>query len=668
MTSQLTNTRCYGPTGLPVALARELGRGGEGTVFDLANDPKLVAKLYHKGVSPQQAAKLDVMCRHASPELTKFAAWPVGTLKESPTGRTIGFLQPRVTGREIHDLYGFKSREQLFANANWKFLIHTAMNLAAAVESIHSHGHVVGDVNSKNVWVTPHATISLVDCDSFQIIDGANKYLCEVGVEMYTPPELQGTPFRGVIRSPNHDCFGLSVLIFQLLFVGRHPFIGVPLGRDDIPVEKAISEFKFAFSRHAQGYGVQPPPFTPALDCLPTSISNMFERAFDRSGVGSGRPTAAQWREALATFEQQLKTCSADKGHSYYERLQKCPWCEILHRGGSNYFRSVAVVQEVSEIFRVSLGEIENAVRSVDALVPPPVRFAKPPPKTLPAKPYPEELLESLSAQRTLGRLIFLPGGLSILSPLLVAWDMAFALALAGFFLLVTLGFVGAWAMCRFRSRLGKERHSRIVTVSEWQGEFQKVTQQREQQYRKLDTEMKDIRQRLQTDRRKLDELQPAFNKELRDLENSRQRIQFEAFLDRHLIASARISGVGKAKTAALTSFGIETALDVTPEAISRVPGFGPVKTQGMLAWRLEIERQFRFDPSQRISAAEIQKLTTKYALQQKLLRDQIVQNTEYLFSKHRAWSAGMSELDHQLNWISTSLDQAVVDAEAPLV
>lgn len=51
---------------------------------------------------------------------------------------------------------------------------------------------------------------------------------CDVGVPLWTPPELQGRDFRGLTRTKNHDRFGLAVLMFQLLFMGRHPFAGVP--------------------------------------------------------------------------------------------------------------------------------------------------------------------------------------------------------------------------------------------------------------------------------------------------------------------------------------------------------------------------------------------------------------------------------------------------------
>jgi DNA-binding helix-hairpin-helix protein with protein kinase domain len=259
----------------------------------------LVAKVYHNPVTSEKVGKLEAMCRIATPELTRVAAWPTTLLRDSPTGRVVGFLQPRATGREIHELYGYQSRDRLFPKADWRFLIHAAMNCAAAVETVHAHGHVIGDVNSKNVWVRETATISLVDCDSFQVVDGNRRYLCEVGTDFYTPPELQGKPFRETERTRNHDCFGLAVLVFQVLFMARHPYSGVYLGTGEMPIERAISEHRFVFGRNAAAAQMQPPPFSPELSCVSPEVRTLFERAFDKQAAIASRPQASEWRQCL---------------------------------------------------------------------------------------------------------------------------------------------------------------------------------------------------------------------------------------------------------------------------------------------------------------------------------------------------------------------------------
>ena len=49
-----------------------------------------------------------------------------------------------------------------------------------------------------------------------------------------------------VISKAVHDAFGLAVLIFQILFMGRHPYSGHFLGSGEMPIERAIREHRFA--------------------------------------------------------------------------------------------------------------------------------------------------------------------------------------------------------------------------------------------------------------------------------------------------------------------------------------------------------------------------------------------------------------------------------------
>ena len=68
--------------GQRVSLGRELGRGGEGAVFEVTGRPGLVAKLYHSGIDIEKAEKLRHMIRCDTGKLSKFAAWPVATVCE----------------------------------------------------------------------------------------------------------------------------------------------------------------------------------------------------------------------------------------------------------------------------------------------------------------------------------------------------------------------------------------------------------------------------------------------------------------------------------------------------------------------------------------------------------------------------------------------------------
>lgn len=299
--------------------------GGEGAVFDVVGRPNLVAKLYIKPQSKERCEKLQAMARLCNPDLLKFAAWPTSTLHNGNPAAVQGILMPRITDhKEIHNLYSVAQRKKDFPEADWGFLLHTARNCAIAFESVHKHGHVVGDVNQKNVMVSNKGIVALVDCDSFQVKDGKRIFRCGVGVPEYTPPELHGKKFTDLDRETNHDLFGLAVMVFHLLMMGRHPFAGVPQVSIDIPIERAIQDGLYAYTQNPTK--LKPPPHVPPLAMLDTPTRDLFERAF-RS---LQRPTATEWRCVLHALMNGLQRCKNDSRHSYPAAVSHCPWCHLI--------------------------------------------------------------------------------------------------------------------------------------------------------------------------------------------------------------------------------------------------------------------------------------------------------------------------------------------------
>src|SRR5882724_868344 len=280
-------------SGAAVSLGNEIARGGEGRILDVQDHPDLVAKIYHRQIDHEKAAKLSVMVGLKTERLLSLSAWPVDTLHDLVGGPVSGFLMPRITDhKDIHILYGVKSRSSEYPDANWPFLIQAAANVARAFNVIHEHGHVIGDVNHGSIVVSKRATVRLVDCDSFQITTAENQFLCEVGISTHLPPELQGKDLHGIVRTVDHDAFGLAIIIFQLLFMGRHPFSGTPLGNDDIPLEKAIKEHRFAYSKDSAYRQMRQPPASLGLDAVFPQIALMFEQAFL---MDVNRPPAERW-------------------------------------------------------------------------------------------------------------------------------------------------------------------------------------------------------------------------------------------------------------------------------------------------------------------------------------------------------------------------------------
>ena len=318
-----------------ILLGNKIGVGGEGTVYDIEGQPERVAKLYHEVPAPEKAEKLVAMTKLGTESLYKISAWPVDVLRDAPAGNVIGFVMNKIgQAEEVHTLHSPKSRLRKFPDASWAFLLHVAANIARAVAALHEQGFVIGDVNPKNILVTKKATVYLLDCDSFQLSAEGKTYRCEGGVPEYTPPELQGIPFSAIDRTQEHDCFGLAVVIFQLLFLGRHPYSGRYAGAGEMPLERAIRERRFAYGSDAAQRQMHPPPGTLSFDGLPSSLTDLLRRAF----LESKRPNPREWIAPLTQLMHALQRCVMHSGHYYYEALPECPWCQIETRARLRLF------------------------------------------------------------------------------------------------------------------------------------------------------------------------------------------------------------------------------------------------------------------------------------------------------------------------------------------
>ncbi|MDY7020519.1 MAG: DNA-binding protein [Cyanobacteriota bacterium] len=332
-----------------------IASGGEGRIFPVVENPTLVAKIYHKPTD-EDADKLTVMYNHPPQTLTVMPgviaiAWPVDLLCTLDSNRKIvGFLMPSVTrSLPIHTFYTPKTRRERKPLFNYLYLHRTARNLVASVTDLHASGYVIGDVNESNILVSDTAIVTLVDTDSFQVRDTQTNiiYRCPVGKAEFTPPELQGQTFRDRDRTPEHDRFGLAVLIFQLLMEGTHPFSGVYQGSGDPPaLEARIKAGHFPYGSHRVPY--KPMPLAPSFEILHPKLQELFIRCFQEGHLCPiARPDAKTWLLALIEAEKNLVTCDRYTQHRYGRHLNTCPWCERTSKlGGRDPFPSREAVQQ----------------------------------------------------------------------------------------------------------------------------------------------------------------------------------------------------------------------------------------------------------------------------------------------------------------------------------
>lgn len=624
--------------GRQVALAVELGRGGEGAVFEVVGASDVVAKVYHQPPDRDKAAKLAAMARGTTPALLEVAAWPIATLHEREGGPVIGLTMPRTTGAEVHRLYSPAHRKAEFPNYDWEKLIVVARNTAAAIARIHQAGHVVGDVNQGNVVITPTGHVKLIDCDSFQVRDGTRWRLCEVGVAHFTPPELQGASFRGVVRTPNHDAFGLSVLIFHLLFMGRHPFAGRFAGRGDMPLERAIAEHRFAFGHGAVARQMAPPPHALTLTAASASVAECFERAFAPNGhSANARPTAVRWVEVLDVLRGELATCPAARAHRYHRSLgAHCPWCVIEQSGGPDFFASVSVAIRVAA-GGFDLVAIWNAIEQVPGPKAP-VNASLPMPTVAATTLVPRASRWLWRGHRAFKWAASIVALLAFTGAIPPSWWLA---VVGGFLLSPVL---------RQRSGLAKEIAARDQAVNKAKQAVAELQHQWDRETAQATSAFESHRRALTVLRTEYSQLDTKRRAERQALETQRETLQRKRFLERHYIDRATLAGIGPTLKATLASYGIETAADIVAKTVGAVPGFGPQRVGTLVAWQKSLLAGFRFDSTKAVDAADIQALTQKYESRTREIESQL--------------SAGPSELRRLAGRVSQVADRLSSELE----
>ena len=332
--------RAFREDGTPLELTEELGSGAEGTVYRVSGMPGTAVKVWKKEAQTEEVIrKLRVMIKdtpdlaqvqnHSQPQETEkpLAAWPSEMILDRNRD-SIGFTMPLMDPRYCRSVFHYfnpEARTRLRRKITRKDLLVIARNLATATEAIRQAGHVIGDVNEKNVMVSDSLAVTLVDADSMQVRDHKTGeiFRCNKGRDDYTPPRLQGLPFREHDRTPDDDAFGLAVLIFKIAMNGVHPFSSTadPNQERNTTLAEKIRKEYFPYNESGLTPQEHQPsrPYREAWLNAPFSMRHLFRRAFDPDATRNGtRPTPEEWAKELhqihaVTTEEPIRTLPTEE-------------------------------------------------------------------------------------------------------------------------------------------------------------------------------------------------------------------------------------------------------------------------------------------------------------------------------------------------------------------
>lgn len=632
----------------PIRLSKRIGHGGEGDVYLIDGKPGVVAKIYHAPLPIHREHKLRNMLVLSSPKLTDISAWPINLIKKKDSENIQGIILPFASGHEMHTIYGPTERKLTLPEATWEFLLFVARNLAIAFDTVHSHKVVIGDVNEKNFMVDQKAIVKIIDCDSFQIPSrNGTPYLCTVGVEHYTPPELQGLDFSKVQRTVNHDCFGLAVLIFQLLFMARHPFAMVAKDSRiaNLTFGESIKRFLYAYGRSASFHGISPPPLTVSTNIVPQSILNLFEIAFSHTSVNN-RPTASVWSNELDNVLKKVVTCRFDKSHKYCNHLNTCPWCDFAQKTGLYFFVSYGI----HSAFDLSTSDI-STYRSAFAQL---------------------QKFNFVRKQRDAYGIISssgckLPISYKLPSPRF--YFGLFVLICSALFIvkypLVIIGVIWSIYLIAkgFPNDKYKEEHGKrknrfdtcLSTVKSLESKLDDIIKSYDSLFlHERTTISKEIDNYSQIGNEKA--------KGLKELEANKNQYQLNKYLSRFFIANSKIRDIGNTRSMALISYGIETAADIEYYKISRIPGFGKHLCGILVGWRTTCEKNFRFDAQQQIPSSEIANLEKRINDKKISMQDNIRKGLRTMAELNSKVQSQVTDIENRLYASIKDLKEAEVN------
>ena len=290
--------------GRRIVLEKRVSAGAEGMVFT-TDDPKLVAKIYHKGIiTPLRWKKLQTQVKMGINSLG--ICWPQNLLfyKNVPVGYTMIVGKGKTLGN-IFD--GPDALLNALPDCKRIDIVTTLADLLEKYLYLHMFDIVAGDIQMKNALIYSPNSIYLIDMDSVQV----DNLPCPVGTEEFTDPGLWGKNFAGFLRSLRDEDYSIAMLVFSILFCGLHPY-ATRNGAETLREEILSKNFPYTFDGSLDEY-IPKGGYNYIWRYLPDQLKTMLYKTF-HDGM---RFEAVEWYEAVITYKEALSSRSFQDEEAY---------------------------------------------------------------------------------------------------------------------------------------------------------------------------------------------------------------------------------------------------------------------------------------------------------------------------------------------------------------
>ena len=324
-----------------VTPSTEIGKGGEGVVSAYHESPDRCFKQYSNGKGEEHRSKLQAMIGSPPKDQSlpdyRSLAWPEDIVIDG-ANQCVGFVMPLMDKGEAY--YSVKhpvERLKTFPSWTWGHLVTVGTNVTTVVNSLHQGGYVIGDLNPSNIHVTNHGRVALVDLDSIQVTTPNEIFRCPVGQLDYTAAEVRQAmgpsgSFQDIARSQATDAFTMTLLLYELLMLGRHPFQG----------KHAVSGHQESTIPHHIAAELSPLLRSPGITLgtkdpdpwkiLPPQTIDVMVRGISKDP--SVRPSASEFTKAFEWLSKTVAQCRDEPRHQFSSFRKTCPWCEYANDVG----------------------------------------------------------------------------------------------------------------------------------------------------------------------------------------------------------------------------------------------------------------------------------------------------------------------------------------------
>lgn len=309
------------------ALIRQLGRGGQGAVFEIEGGRLAAKVLFDRSPTNRERLRNQLTMVRQLPLQDLEIARPREMLREPSLGYVMELLTGMTPLKALSTVpKGVPSPVGWYVSGGGlRRRLRLLGRVADVLAALHGKSLVYSDPSPDNVFVS-----KAVEAFEVRLIDADNlHYRSTPGVRSVFTPGFGAPELIGCTSGPNSltDAHAFAVLAFQTLCL-THPLIGDDVANGEPEQEEEALAGKLPWidapgdSRNRSSNGI------PRDIVLSGRLREIAERAFGE-GLRNPmkRPGVSDWGERLHAAADATLTCPSCRG-TFYLKATKCPWCE----------------------------------------------------------------------------------------------------------------------------------------------------------------------------------------------------------------------------------------------------------------------------------------------------------------------------------------------------